>query len=125
VPSAYIDELVAVAVGVGSGVVVAVGATVAVAAGVVFAVEPVFVAVDAIAFGVAVAVEVGVGVGFAVGAAVLPASASVVPVLVDVLPIAGEPGTWNAMTRADPAPVSASAMSGLAFLLRIAVNLLD
>jgi hypothetical protein len=131
VPSAYTDELVAVAVG--SGVAVAVGSAVAVCVGVdvvvcvevavAVAVEPASVAVDVASLGVALAVAAGVV--FAVEAAVLPASASAVPVLVNVLPMTGELGTWNATTRADPAPVSASAMSGLAFLLRIAVNLLE
>src|SRR6185369_9748830 len=54
----------------------------------------------------------------------VPASAAAV-VASSEPPIAVASGTWKAMTRADPAPVSASAMSGLTFLLRTAVNLLE
>jgi hypothetical protein len=109
VPSAYSEELVAVSVGAGVAEVVGAGVAVSVGAGVV----------EAVAAAEALASPVAVGRDVAVTAVVL------VDVAADVAAISGASGIWNAITRADPAPVSASAMSGLAFLLRMAVNLLE
>ncbi len=70
--------------------------------------------------------EVASGVAVERAGAVAWLTAAVVPVdvVVAAFAISAVSGTWKATTRADPAPVRASAMRGLAFLLRMAGNLL-